>query len=125
MSWYPRFSYDAGGGGGWTSDVQRLPDGRYSVAFDPMTLLIPDLNYATARIFGIPIPPPLNIAILPTKLVSWRPRQFLRTQRLPSATIAACAAQRTALHVLALHSILANPGRYPLQLAAPPAGRHH
>lgn len=70
VSWYPRFSYDAGGGGGWTSDVQRLPDGRFSVAFDPMTLQIPDLNYTTARIFGIPIPPPLNIAILPTKLVS-------------------------------------------------------
>ncbi|MEW5314736.1 MAG: hypothetical protein WDW38_006208, partial [Sanguina aurantia] len=36
--------------------------------FDTSSLLIPDLNYKTASIFGIPIPPPLNIAITPVRL---------------------------------------------------------
>jgi hypothetical protein len=30
-------------------------------------LLIPDLNWRTASVFGVPIPPPLNIAIRPNK----------------------------------------------------------
>lgn len=30
-------------------------------------LLIPDLNWRTASVLGVPIPPPLNIAIRPNK----------------------------------------------------------
>jgi hypothetical protein len=30
-------------------------------------LLIPDLNWRTASVFRLPIPPPLNIAIRPNK----------------------------------------------------------
>lgn len=33
----------------------------------PAELLIPALNWRTAKVLGLPIPPPLNIAIRPNK----------------------------------------------------------
>merc|ERR1719478_1081678 len=45
-----------GGGGPWALD------------FDVETLDIPALDYRTASIFGVPIPPPLRIAIEPRTL---------------------------------------------------------
>jgi hypothetical protein len=69
VSIYPRFAYDAGGGGG-TGTAAPLPgaESALAVEFDPSTLAIPALNFKTASIFGLPIPPPLNIAITPRRL---------------------------------------------------------
>lgn len=38
------------------------------VSFDTSGLVIPDLSYRTTSIIGVPMPPPLNIAISPQKL---------------------------------------------------------
>jgi hypothetical protein len=55
--------------------VQRLAGGDASklrLHFDAQQLRIPDLNWRTASVFGVPIPPPLNIAIRPSKFeVCW------------------------------------------------------
>jgi len=66
VSWYPIFDYKAGDGGG-SGIVTNLGNGRLQLTFDPTRLNIPALNYKTASIFGIPIPPPLNIAIIPQR----------------------------------------------------------
>jgi hypothetical protein len=71
VSIYPMFKYNAVGGGG-SGTVQPLGGDMYSLKFDASTLVIPALNYKTASILGLPIPPPLNIAIVPSKLeVRW------------------------------------------------------
>lgn len=64
---YPAFAYDAASG---RSDgtVTAVDGARASVTFDVATLTIPDLNWRSARILGVPLPPPLNIAILPQTL---------------------------------------------------------
>lgn len=67
VSWYPMFAYKAQDGGG-EGTVQDLGDGRLKLTFDPAGLNIPALNWRTASIFGVPIPPPLNIAINPQRL---------------------------------------------------------
>jgi len=69
VSIFPSFAYNAGGGGG-AGTAAPLPgaDAAIAVQFDPTTLRIPDLNFGTASIFGLPIPPPLNIAIQPKRL---------------------------------------------------------
>lgn len=54
------------------------PTGTLFLRFDTSSLLIPDLNYKTASIFGIPIPPPLNIAITPVRLEVGECRQFIQ-----------------------------------------------
>jgi len=64
---YPNFNYNATGGGGWAS-VQHEGEGVLRIKFDPTTVVIPDLSWRTATIFSIPIPPPLNIAIVPQLL---------------------------------------------------------
>lgn len=66
VSWYPIFSYNAAEGGG-DGSVEDLGGGRSKLTFDPQALNIPALNYKTASIFGVPIPPPLNIAIVPQR----------------------------------------------------------
>ena len=48
--------------------MQDLGQGKLGLQFDPEHLLIPDLNFRTAKLLGLPIPPPLNIAIRPEKL---------------------------------------------------------
>lgn len=60
------FSYNAEGGGG-TGKVQQLPGNKLQLTFDAEELLIPALNWRTASVLGLPIPPPLNIAIRPNK----------------------------------------------------------
>lgn len=66
VSIYPKFAYNASSGGG-TGTVQQLGDNKLQITFDTDELLIPDLNWRTASVFGVPIPPPLNIAIRPNK----------------------------------------------------------
>eukprot|EP00879_Flechtneria_rotunda_P014911 GHRR01015580.1.p1 GENE.GHRR01015580.1~~GHRR01015580.1.p1 ORF type:complete len:193 (+),score=63.93 GHRR01015580.1:442-1020(+) len=64
VSRYPMFTYNASSGGG-TGAVQQLSGDKLQITFDASGLLIPALNWQTAAAFGIPIPPPLNIAIVP------------------------------------------------------------
>ena len=64
VSVYPTFSYDAGGGGG-SGSVRQGSDGLLHLTFDPATLDIPSINWQHAKILGIPLPPPFNIAIVP------------------------------------------------------------
>eukprot|EP00878_Enallax_costatus_P030376 GHUV01033069.1.p1 GENE.GHUV01033069.1~~GHUV01033069.1.p1 ORF type:complete len:182 (+),score=42.69 GHUV01033069.1:117-662(+) len=64
VSVYPRFSYNAASGGG-NGTVKQLGNNKLQITFDPAELYIPDLNWRTAKVFGIPIPPPLNIAVRP------------------------------------------------------------
>jgi hypothetical protein len=65
---YPRFRYDARGGGG----VGRLSDGDSTGAqrlnFDPAALRIPPLHWRTTRFLGLPLPPGLVITIHPEQL---------------------------------------------------------
>ncbi len=68
VSFYPRFRYNAVGGGGWGT-VTNLGDGKLHLNFDTSVLIIPDMSYRTATLMGLlPIPPPLNIAIKPRSL---------------------------------------------------------
>ena len=64
---YPPFAYDASAGCG-SGAVTALDGSRAAVTFDVATLTIPDLNWRSARILGLPLPPPLNIAIEPRQL---------------------------------------------------------
>ncbi len=64
VSVYPTFSYNAAGGGG-SGSVSPGNDGLLRLTFDPSSLDIPAINYQHASILGVPIPPPLNIAIVP------------------------------------------------------------
>ena len=67
VSVYPTFAYNAAGGGG-TGAVQRGADGLLHITFDPSSLAIPPINARQAKVLGIPVPPPFNIAIVPQKL---------------------------------------------------------
>ncbi|KAI3435529.1 hypothetical protein D9Q98_001595 [Chlorella vulgaris] len=67
VSLYPTFSYDASGGGG-SGSVRQGDDGLLHLTFDVATLNIPPINSQHASIIGIPVPPPLNIAIVPQRL---------------------------------------------------------
>ena len=67
VSIYPMFAYNASSGTGFATS-ERQEDGRMHVTFDPSKLTIPDLNWRTTRILGLPLPPPFNIAIQPRKL---------------------------------------------------------
>ncbi|KAF8057654.1 hypothetical protein HT031_006003 [Scenedesmus sp. PABB004] len=64
---YPRFAYDASSGGG-AGSVTQLGGGRVALAFDAAGLAIPALSWRTASVLGLPLPPPLEIAIRPRKL---------------------------------------------------------
>ncbi|MCP9931690.1 hypothetical protein KBY82_12955 [Cyanobium sp. AMD-g] len=65
---YPRFRYDARGGGG----SGRLTDGDCTgsqrLRFDPDALRIPPLDWRTTRFLGLPLPPGLAITIHPQQL---------------------------------------------------------
>jgi len=67
VSAYPTFSYNAAGGGGMGA-VTRQDDGTLRVSWDPAALSIPPITYSTSAVLGVPIPPPLKIAITPQKL---------------------------------------------------------
>ena len=65
---YPRFSYDARGGGGIGELGEPRGSGPRSVRFEPSNLEIPPLNGRTTRVLGVPLPPGLTIAISPDEL---------------------------------------------------------
>lgn len=68
---YPRFVYDARGGGG---DGHLAPPdgrGRRRLHFPTEDLRIPPMDGHTARFLGLPLPPGLSIAILPELLQGW------------------------------------------------------
>ncbi|MEB3242402.1 MAG: hypothetical protein VKO44_02075 [Cyanobacteriota bacterium] len=66
---YPRFGYDARGGGG-LAQMSASPSepGWQGLVFDPATLTIPPLSGRTTRFLGLPLPPGLQIAIAPDDL---------------------------------------------------------
>jgi len=65
---YPRFGYDAKGGGGTAQMGPSDAEGWQALLFDPASLLIPDLNGRTTRFLGLPLPPGVAIAVLPEQL---------------------------------------------------------
>jgi hypothetical protein len=71
---YPRFRYDARGGGGLgvlaTPDPAATGTGidTGSLRFDPAGLRIPALDWRTTRFLGLPLPPGLAITIHPERL---------------------------------------------------------
>ncbi len=69
VSIYPTFAYNAAGGGGMGTVTPPTPGStRQQVSFDASTLAIPPLDYRSTRLFGIPLPPPLKIEIVPKRL---------------------------------------------------------
>lgn len=65
---YPRFRYDARGGGGVGQLGERADSGLRPLVFNPANLTVPTLNWRTTRVLGIPLPPGLTIAIAPEEL---------------------------------------------------------
>lgn len=65
---YPRFRYDARGGGGvgWLSEGD--DNGLQALRFHPDALTIPPLHWRTTRFLGLPLPPGLAITIHPQQL---------------------------------------------------------
>ena len=71
---YPRFGYNARGGGGEASLGALDGGGWQPVDFDPSQLSIPALTWRNTRILGMPLPPGLTIAIEPEQLAGqWHP----------------------------------------------------
>ncbi len=71
---YPRFRYDARGGGGISGPVEPGAEGWHTLRFDPAVLTIPALCASTTRVLGLPLPPGLRIAIHPQRLDGrWQP----------------------------------------------------
>ena len=68
---YPRFSYDASGGGGSCAATPVEQDGRLALAFAPDSLHIPPMDRHSTRCLGLPLPPGLSIAIHPEQLGGW------------------------------------------------------
>ena len=65
---YPRFRYDARGGGGSAQLGQPSGDGRRPLRFQPDGLRIPPLDWRSTRVLGLPLPPGLSISIEPEQL---------------------------------------------------------
>ncbi len=65
---YPRFRYDARGGGGPGELSAADPTGSGSLRFDPAGLRIPPLDWRSTRFLGLPLPPGLAITIHPGRL---------------------------------------------------------
>ncbi len=65
---YPRFRYDASGGGGLAAPAVPDGEGVQRLIFDPSALHIPALNSCTTRVLGLPLPPGFEIAIAPVAL---------------------------------------------------------
>ena len=68
---FPRFSYDARGGGGSGLLLALDSQGRHPLNFPPEGLRIPPLNGRTGRCLGLPLPAGLQIRILPERLEGW------------------------------------------------------
>lgn len=67
VSFFPMFAYNAAGGGGTGTAVEGEGD-RWLIKFDAHSLQIPDIDYKSTKVLGIPIPWPLRIEIVPRKL---------------------------------------------------------
>ncbi|XP_028768532.1 uncharacterized protein LOC114726133 isoform X2 [Neltuma alba] len=68
ISRYPDFAYNAEGGKGTGSGAEvadNLADNELLVSFDLETLYIPPLTSSTTKFLGLPLPPFLNIDIVP------------------------------------------------------------
>jgi hypothetical protein len=71
---WPRFRYDARGGGGRGESGAEAGEGWRALVFDPTALTIPPLTARSASILGLPLPPGLEIAIEPLELAGrWNP----------------------------------------------------
>ena len=71
---YPRFGYDASGGGGEANLGPLDGGGWQSVEFNPAQLTIPPLSWRNTRILCLPLPPGLTITIGPEQLQGrWHP----------------------------------------------------
>jgi hypothetical protein len=71
---YPRFRYDARGGGGPAELGAPDDDGWQPLVFDPFSLRIPALTGRTTRFLGLPLPPGLAIAVHAEQLDGrWQP----------------------------------------------------
>lgn len=65
---YPRFDYNACGGGGEGSLEAADGDGWCGLTLDPNGLTIPPLDWRSTRFLGLPLPPGLRITIEPDEL---------------------------------------------------------
>ena len=67
---YPRFSYNASGGGGLSQPAAAAAAQPTALAlrFAPERLQIPALDWRSTRFLGLPLPPGLSIAITPDRL---------------------------------------------------------
>jgi len=65
---FPRFSYDARGGGGSGRLLPLDSKGRHPLHFPAADVRIPPLNGRTGRFLGLPLPAGLQIRILPERL---------------------------------------------------------
>lgn len=65
---YPRFRYDATGGGGRGQLGPLDAHGVRALRFDPDALSIPALDWRSTRFLGLPLPPPLSIRLQPELL---------------------------------------------------------
>jgi hypothetical protein len=71
---WPRFRYDARGGGGRGESGAEACEGWRPLVFEPAALTIPPLDARSGRILGLPLPPGLEIAIKPLELAGrWNP----------------------------------------------------
>jgi hypothetical protein len=68
---YPRFHYDARGGGGDGLRLASDPQGRCGLQFAPEQLSIPPLNWRTGRLLGLPLLPGIEVRIVPQRLEGW------------------------------------------------------
>ena len=65
---YPKFLYDASGGGGNAIMGDKSMSGLRTIKFYPTSFIIPPLNFHTTKILGLPMPPGLKIDISVQKL---------------------------------------------------------
>ena len=61
---YPKFKYNATGGGGEGLITSTDESGLLKIDFNPESFVIPPLNWRTTRIMGLPIPPGLEIKVI-------------------------------------------------------------
>jgi hypothetical protein len=65
---YPRFHYNASGGGGEGTLADADGSGWRAITLDTGSLRIPPLDWRSTRFLGLPLPPGLRIAIEPDEL---------------------------------------------------------
>lgn len=66
---YPRFAYDASGGGGLSEPLAAAhAGGSRALQFSADQLRIPPLDWRSTRFLGLPLPPGLSITIAPEQL---------------------------------------------------------